>query len=105
MRKAIVKIHNKRCGLLYETDQEFVFEYDEEYLKDPNSVSISMRLPISQKTYKSNVLFPFFDGLIPEGWILDIYVSKWKLDITDRFGLLLKLTEDPIGAVSVEEVK
>lgn len=103
-RAAVVKIFNERCGVLYETSEGFIFEYDDEYMKRPDAVSISMKLPISNKKHFSNILFPFFDGLIPEGWILDLYASKWKLNTADRFDLLLKTTEDPIGAVSVEEI-
>ncbi len=46
-------------------------------------------------------MFPFFDGLIPEGWLLDVAVDNWKLKSTDRMGLLLACCKDCIGAVSV----
>jgi serine/threonine-protein kinase HipA len=46
-------------------------------------------------------MFPFFDGLIPEGWLLNIAVRTWKLDQRDRMGLLLTVCRDPIGAVRV----
>ena len=54
--------------------------------------------------YESAVLFPFFDGLIPEGWLLDIASRNWKLDKNDRFGLLIACCRDCIGDVSVREV-
>ena len=50
-------------------------------------------------------LFPFFDGLIPEGWLLEIAIDKWGLKRNDRMGLLLSVCEDTIGAVGVREVK
>ena len=50
------------------------------------------------------MLFPFFDGLIPEGWLLDIAEKNWKLNPRDRMGLLLACCKDCIGAVSIEEV-
>jgi serine/threonine-protein kinase HipA len=46
-------------------------------------------------------LFPFFDGLIPEGWLLDIAQNNWKLNPRDRMGLLMACCKDCIGAVSV----
>jgi serine/threonine-protein kinase HipA len=46
-------------------------------------------------------LFPFFDGLIPEGWLLNIALTNWKLNQRDRFGLLLSLCKDTIGCISV----
>jgi hypothetical protein len=45
--------------------------------------------------------YPFFDGLIPEGWLLDIAVDNWKVSERDRFGLLLTCCQNTIGAVSV----
>jgi serine/threonine-protein kinase HipA len=48
-------------------------------------------------------MFPFFDGLIPEGWLLEIAEKNWKLNARDRMGLLLTCCKDCIGAVSIEE--
>jgi serine/threonine-protein kinase HipA len=50
-------------------------------------------------------LFPFFDGLIPEGWLLDIAEKNWKLNEKDRMGLLLTFCKNCIGAVSIVAVK
>jgi serine/threonine-protein kinase HipA len=58
-------------------------------------------LPLSVQAYSAKVLFPFFDGLIPEGWLLDIAQTNWKLNYSDRMGLLLACCKDCIGAVSV----
>lgn len=43
-----------------------------------------------------------FDGLIPEGWLLDIAMKNWKLNHDDRFGLLLTVCKDSIGDVRIE---
>lgn len=51
------------------------------------------------------MLFPFFDGLVPEGWLLDIAEKNWKLSARDRMGLLLKTCRDCIGAVSIEPME
>ena len=45
------------------------------------------------------------DGLIPEGWLLDIVSRNWKIDPKDRFALLLVACKDPIGNVSIREEK
>ena len=53
-------------------------------------------------------MFPFFDGLIPEGWLLDIATKNWKLNPNDRMGLLMTCCKDCIGAVGLiglEEVE
>lgn len=79
--------------------------YDKAYAAQPGSRPVSLTLPISEAPYTSMVLFPFFDGLIPEGWLLDIAVRNWKLNPRDRMGLLLACCKDCIGSVSAEEVK
>ncbi len=87
---------------LSETDEGYLLQYDGEYLQKPDSKPISLTLPKQQEPYSSKVLFPFFDGLIPEGWLLDIAVVYWKVKANDRFELLLTTCRDTIGAVTVE---
>jgi HipA N-terminal domain len=50
-------------------------------------------------------MFPFFDGLIPEGWLLELAEHNWKLNARDRMGLLLACCKDCIGAVSIIETE
>ena len=64
-----------------------------------------VNLPLTVAPYTSNVLFPFFDGLIPEGWLLEVAEKNWKLNPRDRMGLLLACCKECIGAVSVEELR
>jgi serine/threonine-protein kinase HipA len=104
MRKATILMHNKFAGILYEKDNEYVFEYDEKYRLSADNESISLTMPLANSTYSSKSLFPFFDGLIPEGWLLDIATKNWKLNTRDRMGLLLTCCKDCIGAVTVEPI-
>jgi len=60
---------------------------------------------VKEESYKSKVLFPFFDGLIPEGWLLDVAIRNSDISILDRMGLLLLCCKDCIGVVSVIESK
>ena len=60
-----------------------------------------MTLPLQEEAYTSPVLFPFFDGLIPEGWLLDVALRNTDISILDRMALLLTCCKDCIGAVSV----
>lgn len=100
-RKAKIYFQEQLAGILVEGDNGYLFYYDEEYLKSSNSKAISLTLPISENPYHSKVLFSFFDGLIPEGWLLEIGEKYWKLNTNDRFELLINLCRDTIGAVSV----
>ncbi len=105
MRKAIIKLNTQIAGWLTQDDQGYHFEYAKDYLSQKDPRPISLTLPIQEAVYTSNVLFPFFDGLIPEGWLLDIAEKNWKLNPRDRMGLLLVCCKDCIGAVSVEALK
>ena len=89
------------AGLLTEDENGYTFQYDTAYIKSSDAESISLTLPISEKPYTSLILFPFFDGLIPEGWLLDIAEKSWKINRRDRMSLLLACCKDCIGAVSV----
>jgi len=104
MRKALIKIEERTAGLLSQDDGGYHFVYDADYLKSQDAVSVSLTLPLQSLAFTSNTLFPFFDGLIPEGWLLDIAEHNWKLNPRDRMGLLMACCKDCIGAVSVHPV-
>ena len=101
MRKAEIKMHNELAGWLSQDEDGYHFQYSPLYLKLEGSKPISLTLPMQENKYTSNVLFSFFDGLIPEGWLLDIAEKNWKLNGRDRMGLLMACCKDCIGAVSV----
>ena len=101
MKRALVYYRNTLAGRLRETDEGYVFQYDEVYLAMPNAEPISLTLPLRSEAYQSPVLFPFFDGLIPEGWLLDVALRNTDISILDRMSLLLLCCKDCIGAVSV----
>jgi len=100
-REANVFWHDKTAGLLFEQDEGYVFQYFESYLSEPDARAVSFTLPLQKEPFLSKTMFPFFDGLIPEGWLLDVAVQTWKLNPRDRMGLLLTCCKDCIGAVSV----
>ena len=101
MRKASVFIHDRFAGTLEERDNGYSFSYSSDYLDQENAEAISLSLPLRAEPYEDKRLFPFFDGLVPEGWLLDIAEQTWKIDPRDRMGLLLACCHDCIGAVSV----
>lgn len=101
MKQALVYLHNNIAGILTEDENGFTFEYDKDFLESDYAEAVSLTLPLSSKPYHDTVLFPFFDGLIPEGWLLDIAEKSWKINQRDRMSLLLACCKDCIGAVSV----
>ena len=100
-RKGQVYIQNHYAGLIAETEEGYSFTYNEDYLQNANAIPVSLTLPLRETAYTSTVLFPFFDGLIPEGWLLNIVCRNWKIELNDRFGLLLAACKDCIGDVSI----
>src|SRR5690606_11873199 len=100
-RKAKIFYQNQLAGYLEEGDAGYTLWYDQQYLDSSDPKAVSLTLPLTEVIYHSNVLFPFFDGLIPEGWLLEIGEKHWKLNPRDRFELLINLCRDTIGAVSV----
>jgi serine/threonine-protein kinase HipA len=105
MRQGKVYYKNHFAGIISETnDGEFVFQYDEQYVKKHPKDYITFTMPVTNKPYKEKRLFAFFDGLIPEGWLLNIASENWKINSNDRMGLLLACCRNCIGAVSVEPI-
>ena len=100
-RKAEILVGDRAAGFLSEDEDGYTFVYNLGYLESENPMAVSLTLPLTEEAYRSRTMFPFFDGLIPEGWLLDITTEVWKLDVRDRMGLLLACCKDCIGAVSV----
>ncbi|HLV40751.1 MAG TPA: HipA N-terminal domain-containing protein [Brumimicrobium sp.] len=105
MRKGKVFYKDVLAGILTETyEGEYIFQYDEKYVKNQPNDFITFTMPVRKTPYIEKRLFPFFEGLIPEGWLLDIASENWKINKNDRMGLLLACCQNCIGAVSVEPI-
>ena len=106
MRSAEIFYGESLAGMLIETDEgTYTFEYDTGYVKEHPDQFITFTMPVREGMYRENRLFPFFEGLIPEGWLLDIASKNWKINQNDRMGLLLACCQNCIGAVSVKPIK
>ena len=105
MRKADVFLFGACAGLLEEKEPRgFRFTYAADYLTKAGAIPLMPLMPLREEPYESDALFAFFDGLIPEGWLLDIAEKSWKLNPRDRFSCLLACGKDCIGAASIREV-
>lgn len=105
MRRGNVFYKEYFAGLITETDDgEYLFQYDTDYVKNNSVEFITFTMPVREKHFSNKRLFPFFDGLIPEGWLLEIASENWKINKNDRMGLLLACCRDCIGAVSVQPI-
>ena len=101
MKRAKVYVNNREAGVLTEDENGFMFRYLDDYLGSDEAEAVSLTLPLRAEEYQDKVLFPFFDGLIPEGWLLNIAENSWKINQRDRMSLLLACCKDCIGAVSI----
>jgi serine/threonine-protein kinase HipA len=102
LRKGKVFYKEILAGHIEETEEGYSFCYDPSFLTSPKANPISLTLPLRPEPFLSVTLHPFFDGLIPEGWLLSVVVKNWKISERDRMGLVLTVCKDCIGAVGVE---
>jgi HipA-like protein len=100
-RKGIVRLDGRRVGILEEVEEGYVFSYDPECFAGKDPIPVSLTLPVREEPYRSKGLHPFFENLLPEGWLLEISTAKLKISKDDAFGLLLATAADCIGAVEV----
>jgi len=100
MRSLLVYYQDREAGILEETEEGYRFSYSETWVEAGEN-AVSLTLPLRREPWDSRTLFAFFDGLIPEGWLLELGTRNWKLDPKDRFGLLSAFCRDTVGAVGV----
>lgn len=105
MKRGKVYIKDVFCGIITESEEGYTFEYDKAYLNMDGATALSPTMPLTDETYVKEMMFPVFDGLIPEGWLLGIAQSSWKIDARDRMSLLLACCKDCIGDIGVIELK
>lgn len=100
-RRAMVRLDGERVGLLVEQGRRVSFQYDEAWVARQDAIPVSLTLPVRREPYETEGLHPFFENLLPEGWLLDIATSKLKLSKDDPFGLLTATCADCVGAVEI----
>lgn len=105
MKQAGIYVNDIFSGILTEDEEGYHFCYDKDYLDRKDAVAISPTMPLTELRYDKEMMFPVFDGLIPEGWLLDIASSSWKIDPRDRMSLLMACCKDCIGNISVKPLE
>lgn len=101
IRQGLVRIDGKDVGRLTEREEGYVFEYFDSWCRLPETRPISLTLPVRAEPYVSRNLHPYFQNLLPEGWLLELATKKLKISKDDAFGLLLATCADCIGAVEI----
>lgn len=100
-KRGRVNVENEFAGIIEQHEGIYSFKYNEQYLKSKNPKPVSLTLPLREEAYEQKTMIPFFDGLIPEGWLLNIITDNWKINKNDRMSLLLLACKDCIGNISI----
>lgn len=100
-RSAEVRLDGQIVGVLREVGNQVEFRYTAEWVSHPAAIPVSLTLPVRSEPYVSAGLHPFFENLLPEGWLLELATKKLKISKDDAFGLLLATCADCMGAVEI----
>ncbi len=100
MRKADVYMHGVHAGILTETEKRKAWQF--EYLKSYAGPAVSLTMPVEESSFSFREFPPFFEGLLPEGIMLEGMLRQLKIDRKDYFSQLLATGEDLVGAVTVK---
>lgn len=102
MRKAEVFNNGVPAGefIEFEKNKNYKFTYYNNYSSSP----ISLTMPVAAKEFHFNSFPPFFEGLLPEGIMLDSLLRTAKIDADDYFTQLMYVGGDLVGSVTVKEL-
>ncbi|HQU41499.1 MAG: hypothetical protein B7Z74_00605 [Deltaproteobacteria bacterium 21-66-5] len=100
-RHALVRLDGQPVGTLTEDGRQVTFRYTDEWLLRTDAVPVSLTLPLRAQPYVTDGLHPFFENLLPEGWLLELATKKLKVSKDDAFGLLMATCADCVGAVEI----
>jgi len=102
MKSARIFQQDKLAGILEARDDgSYRFTYELGYRGEP----VSLTMPTSQPVWEFAHFPAPFEGLLPEGVLLDALLRIRKLDKHDLFGQLLAVGHDVVGSLRIEAVK
>lgn len=103
MRKAEVFVHGELAGYLLELESNVSYRF--QYLDHYDGAVVSLTMPVKEKVFEYDRFPPFFEGLLPEGIMLEGLLRQLKIDAKDYFAQLMATGRDLVGAVTVKAVK
>lgn len=102
---ALVYFNETHIGYLERKNQQYIFRYDKSFLDSSNRFPLAYNFPLEAREFRSEKMFPFFQGLVAEGWLLKVQSKNQKIDEKDYFSILLENGEDMIGGVKIRKVE
>jgi len=100
-----VLLSGQPVGVIQDAHDTISFTYSPEWLARKDALPVSLTLPLRSEPYVSQGLHPFFENLLPEGWLLEVSSKKLRISKDDPFGLLLATCGDCVGAVEIEPLE
>jgi serine/threonine-protein kinase HipA len=102
LRRAEIYIEKTLVGYL--TEDEYKTKYSFTYIDGYSGQPVSMTMPVEKPEYVFGKFPPFFEGLLPEGMLLEGLLKKRKIDRDDLFSQLMCVGNDMVGNVTVKEI-
>ena len=100
--KLSVFLHNSLAGYLWLSDtNRYSFQYDPDYLEDPEAIPLSLSLPMRETSYTNDTARPFFSNLLPEGEVRSLIAKIKQISEHNDFKLLEAIGGECAGAVSI----
>lgn len=100
MKKARIFVDNKLAGELQEIVRGKNYRFI--YLETYRGQSVSLEMPTHKSMYEFDCFPPFFEGLLPEGMMLESLLRQTKIDRHDLMSQLITVGRDLVGNVTVE---
>jgi len=93
------------AGVLWRDKSGYHFEYEDEFMSNKNTFSISVNMPKTQKIFNSERLFAIFQSMLSEGFNRKLQCKALGIDTNDDWNLLMYTCEnDTIGAITVKKI-
>lgn len=103
MNSLIVALNGIQVGRLQlETSGAMAFQYSTDWLNRNGARAISLSLPLSAKRYRGELVYNFFDNLLPDSdAIRGRMQARFKIPTSHPFDLLSRIGRDCVGAIQL----
>ena len=103
MKKAKVYINGIYVGILSEIKKRTSYEFN--YIDGYDGDAVSLTMPVKKRAFIFDRFPPFFEGLLPEGVLLESLLKRKKIDSDNLFLQLITVGKDMVGDVTVEGIE